>query len=141
MKKHLNNKGYMLVEIVLASVLTAVVAYFITDLTIKLKNRNDDLLVKTLVSTDQAIIYNTIMKDLYSNYSDGIICDDIVSKINIDTDNKIFKYDDFTNIVSEYAIIGNVNCTSSNGEILINIPLEVKQLPDEDFDINIRYKM
>ena len=59
--KRLNNKGYMLVEIILASAIAMGIAYFITDLTIKLKNKNDDLLVKTLVSTDQAIIYNTIM--------------------------------------------------------------------------------
>ena len=35
MEKRLNNKGYMLVEIIFASVLAMVVAYFIIDLTIK----------------------------------------------------------------------------------------------------------
>ena len=82
----------MLVEIILASVIAMGIAYFITDLTIKLKNKNDDLLVKTLVSTDQAIIYNTIMKDLY-NVNSSFSCDNI--KISVD-DNK-FQYNSFYN--------------------------------------------
>jgi len=137
----LNNKGYMLIEIVLASVIAVAVAYFMTDLTIKLKNRNDDLMVKTLVSTDQAIIYNTIMKDLYSGrYSDGVSCSDINSKININSRDKIFKYGNFTNIVSKYAVLGNVNCVDYTDYMEITISLSVKQLPDEDFNVNIRYK-
>ena len=48
--KKLNNKGYMLVEIILASVIAFGVAYFILDLVIKLKNKNDDLFVDTPVS-------------------------------------------------------------------------------------------
>ena len=35
-----NNKGYMLVEIILASVIAFGITYFIVDLTIKLKNKN-----------------------------------------------------------------------------------------------------
>lgn len=139
----LNNKGYMLIEIVLASVIAVAVAYFMTDLTIKLKNKNDDLMVKTLVSTDQAIIYNAIMKDLYSGrYSNGISCSDIEDKIQINSADKIFKYGNFTNIVSKYAVLGNFNCddTSDPNYIKITIPLSVKQLPDEDFNVNIRYK-
>ena len=100
-KKIFNNKGYMLVEIILASVLAMVVAYFIIDLTIKLKNKNDDLLVKTLVATDQAIMYNTIMDDVY-NSGDTVSCDYIDSKLDIDTDKNVFKYGEFTNVVSKY---------------------------------------
>ena len=58
----LNSKGYMLVEIILASVIAFGVAYFIINLTIKLKNKNDDMLVETQVKTDQAIITNKLMK-------------------------------------------------------------------------------
>ena len=66
MIKKLNNKGYMLVEIILASVIAFGVAYFLLDLVIKLKNKNDDLFVDTLARTDQAIITNTIMRDIYN---------------------------------------------------------------------------
>ena len=135
----LNNKGYMLVEIILASAIAMGIAYFITDLTIKLKNKNDDMLVKTLVSTDQAIIYNTIMKDLY-NTTDTINCDYIKNKITIDKDKNIFTYDGFTNIVSEYAELGDLTCNDEN-ILKIEIPITVKQISDEDFYVKINYKI
>ena len=140
MNKHLNNKGYMLIEIVLAMTIAMVVVYFITNLTIKIKNKNDDLLVKTLVATDQAIIYNTIMKDLY-NSTDMINCDYKKNKINIDKDNNVFTYDSFTNIVSEYAVVENFSCSVNDNVLKINIPINVKQLPDDDFNVNINYKI
>jgi len=137
----LNNKGYMLIEIILASVIAMTIAYFMTDLTLKIKNKNDDLLVKTLVSTDQAIIYNAIMKDLYSGrYVDGVSCDDISGKVVINNTKNIFKYNNFTNIVSEYAMLGNFNCVDKTDYLEITVPLSVKQLPDDDFNVNIKYK-
>lgn len=134
MKKHLNNKGYLLVEIILASVIAMTIAYFMTDLTIKLKNKNDDLLVKTLASTDQAIVYNAIMKDLYSDF-DSFNC------ANITVDSKKFKYKDFTNVFSKYVSLGGtVLCSKSGNVVSIQIPLNVKQLPNEDFGVNINFK-
>ena len=69
MKKRnkLNNKGYMLIEIVLASVIAFGLAYFMLELTLKLKNKNDDLMVETLMATDNAIISNAIMRELQEN--------------------------------------------------------------------------
>ena len=64
----LNNKGYLLVEIILASALAIGMGYFITQITIKTKNKNDDLLVTSLVSTDQGIIYNGIMKEITNKH-------------------------------------------------------------------------
>ena len=139
MNFHLNNKGYMLVEIILAMSIAMGITYFLTDLTIKLKNKNDDLLVKTLVSTDQAIIYNTIMKDLY-NTTDTINCDYIKNKITIDKNKNIFMYDGFTNIVSEYAELEDLTCNDEN-ILKIEIPITVKQLTDEDFSVKIKYKI
>lgn len=132
MKKHLNNKGYLLVEIILASVLAMVIAYFMTDLTIKLKNKNDDLLVRALVYTDQAIIYNTIMPDLYAG---KFSCD----KLTIDG-NK-FTYDGFTNIVSDYASFEGYSCNDEDkNNISIAIPIEVEQLPDDNFNVTVTYE-
>lgn len=134
-KKHLNNKGYMLVEIILASVLAMGVAYFIMDLTIKLKNKNDDLLVKTLVYTDQAIIYNTIAEDLYTDPTD-FNCDDVINSI----DGNKFTYKNFTNIISEYATVGTPECSNTGTDVEINIPITVKQLPDDNFDVKLNYR-
>ena len=111
MKKHLNNKGYMLIEIILASVIAMTVAYFIMDLTIKLKNKNDDLLVKTLVYTDQAIIYNKIMSritEIEQNPDLDLSCNEI--KIKQETDEKKITIDDFKYIVSDYATVGDISC-------------------------------
>ena len=129
-----NNKGYMLVELILASALAFGMAYFLISLTMKLKDKNDDLLVTTLTKTDQAIITNIIMKDLYETNGSGFNCNDI--KIN----GKNFSYKDKVNIVNKYATVGNNDCNISSDTIEITIPLNVPQLPNEDFNINIKYK-
>lgn len=136
MKKHLNNKGYMLVEIILASALAMGVAFFITELTIKLKNKNDDLLVKTLVATDQAIIYNAIMKDIYDE-TKTFSCN------NIQIVNNKFTYNGFTNVVTEYANVTydkNKDCTYNGDTINLTIKIDVPQLTKENFDVVIKAK-
>lgn len=137
MMRHLNNKGYMLVEIILAFVLAMVVMYFVTELTIKLKNKNDDLLVKTLVATDQAIIYNTIMRDLYNTDSD-INCDYLVDN-GLSISRNVFEYKEFKNIVSKYALLKNYECTYKDGVVSLKIPIEVEQLQNENFSVNIKF--
>jgi len=98
-------------------------------LIIKLKNKNDDLLVKTLVSTDQTIIYNTIMEDIYKGY---FSCD----KINLDGNTFIYEGETIV-VVSEYASIGNLVCDDTTDETRIHIPINVKQIPDDNFDVKI----
>ena len=60
--KKINNKGYMLVEIILAFSITFAIIFFLMELVIKFKNKNDDLLVETQVKTDQTIITNRLME-------------------------------------------------------------------------------
>ena len=134
MKKILNNKGYMLVEIILASAIAMGVAYFIIDLSIKLKNKNDDLLVKTLVYTDQAIIYNELANYLY-NSTNPVTCTNLPQ---ITTSNNTFTFNGFKNIVSEYATLGSSECIENSDTITIKIPITVKQLKDE-FNIELTY--
>lgn len=129
----LNNKGYMLVEIILAFALAFGIAYFMLDMTIRLKNKNDDLFVTTLVATDQAIITNMIMEDLYSTNGSDFSCD------NIQINDKQITYNGKTNILNEYTSFDNMNCSVHEDFIEITIPLNVKIL-DNDFDINIVYK-
>ena len=52
----MNRKGYMLIEIILASAIAFGIAIFMFLLVVKVKNRNDDMFVETQVATDQAII-------------------------------------------------------------------------------------
>jgi len=132
--KKLNNKGYMLVEIILVSALAIGVGYFLIELTLKVKNTNEDLLVKSLVGTDQGIIYNMIMKDVYSNSSADI--DYVKNKLEIDPASNKIKYGTEFIFVSEYAEVGNKVVDDTNKTI--TIPIKVKQLSNENFDVVIR---
>ena len=72
--RKLNNRGYMLIEIILASAIAFTIAWFIIDLTIRIKNKNDDVLVETTVATDQTIAMNKLMSmamDDPENICDG----------------------------------------------------------------------
>ena len=133
--KKLNNKGYMLVEIILASVIAFGVAYFILDLVIKLKNKNDDLFVDTLARTDQAIITNTIMRDIYDKNTQ-FSCNNIPKSVD---DNK-FKYKDTIIEVNKYTTIGTINCeVTSTNLIKLNIPLTVNTT-QKSYNISINTK-
>lgn len=123
--KRLNNKGYMLVEIILAFSIAMAIMYFITELTIKLKNKNDDLLVRTLTSTDQAIIYNIIMDNIYDGNASAFDC----SNATIDTANKKFTYNSKSVILNEY--VDTYSCSGNK------ITIGVKALPDYNFDVVI----
>ena len=133
--KKLNNKGYMLVEIILASVIAFGVAYFILDLVIKLKNKNDDLFVDTLARTDQAIITNTIMRDIYDKNTQ-FSCNNIPKSVD---DNK-FKYKDTIIEVNKYTTIGTIYCKVKPPNLIeLNIPLTVKTT-EKSYNISINTK-
>lgn len=131
--KKLNNKGYMLVEIILASVIAFGVAYFILDLVIKLKNKNDDLFVDTLARTDQAIITNTIMRDIYNKNTP---CENILDDILV-IGNK-FKYKETIIEVNKYTTIGDITCNVESPNLL-NIPLTVNTT-QKSYNISINTK-
>ena len=134
--KKLNNKGYMLVEIILASVIAFGVAYFILDLVIKLKNKNDDLFVDTLARTDQAIITNTIMRDIY-NKNTQFSCNNIPKSVD---DNK-FKYKDTIIEVNKYTTIGDIDCEVTPTNLIeLNIPLTVNTT-QKSYNISINTKV
>ena len=77
----LNNKGYMLVEVIVASAIALVMAYFLVDITITLTNKNNDYYVESTLITDKNLITKEIMDDVNnSDYSlTGI-------KVNIEGD-------------------------------------------------------
>ena len=129
-----DNRGYMLVEIVLATAIAFGLAYFMTSLTIKIKNKSDDTLVMAQVATDQAIITNGFMKYAILE-KDEFDCNEI------DIDGNAIKYkDNSIDIVSDYTSLGEYTCSNKDGAIAIKIPLEVEQLKDKDYNVNINYK-
>ena len=130
----LNKKGYMLVEIILASALAFGLAFFIIDLVIRLKNKNNDLLVETLITTDKTIITNKLM-----SYAQSETKDFDCNKLTI-TGNTV-KYDDeVIDIITDYANVGELSCSTKAGKVSITIPISVPQMPNKDYDITFDYK-
>lgn len=129
--KRLNNRGYVLIEIILASAIAFGIAYFILDLTIKLKNKNDDLVVRTLTQTDRGIITNRFMSYMVD---DNFSCD------NVKIVNNTIKYnDEVIDIVNKYAKVENYNCSITSNRVNLKFFIKVRQLEEENFNVDINY--
>ena len=129
--KRLNNRGYVLIEIILASAIAFGIAYFILDLTIKLKNKNDDLVVRTLTQTDRGIITNRFMSYMVD---DNFSCDNV--KI---VENTIKYNDEVIDIVNKYAKLENYNCSITSNRVNLKFFIKVRQLEEENFNVDINY--
>jgi len=123
MQNKLNNKGYMLVEIVVASVIALVMAYFLIDITIKLVNKNNDFYVESVLLTDKNIITKEIMDDINSKQ---------LIKIEVKEDNikLTLTFDDNT---TKDLIVDNVSNTITYGQYKKAFS---NKLNVEDIDIN-----
>lgn len=60
----LNRKGYMTIEIILAAVITFVIAFFLIDITMKLSSNTDDAYSDTVLITDKTHIIKNIKDSL-----------------------------------------------------------------------------
>ena len=72
----MNNKGYIIVEIIVASVLAMTIAYFLFDLVIKLKEKYDYVQTDTILTADKTVITNEILGDLYNSNITAVSCSD-----------------------------------------------------------------
>ena len=77
--KKINRKGYLTVEIILASSIAFVIAVFLIDLTIKLSNKTDDAYLDTILTTDKAIITNKIMMDIKTKKLVNVVAREVSS--------------------------------------------------------------
>lgn len=71
----LNNKGYMLVEIIVAAVIAMSVAYYLINLTYKFKDQNMDIYNSTYVLSDKINITKNIMNDIDNKTISNYKCD------------------------------------------------------------------
>lgn len=60
----LNKKGYLAVEVILASVVAVSIAVFLIDITVKMVNKTNDNYMNTLFLTDKALITNNLRKEI-----------------------------------------------------------------------------
>ena len=82
--KKMNNKGYMIVEIIVASVLAMTIAYFLFDLVIKLKEKYDYVQTDTILTADKTVITNEILGDLYTKDITKVYCDSSTNKMTFE---------------------------------------------------------
>lgn len=140
----LNNKGYLIVEVILAGVLTFTMAYFLINLTLKIRNRYDDANVEMVMLNDKTVITNEIMNDVIGNkvnnveyITNGIRMnfEDGSSKDLTIVDNTI-TYGTYIKKFNENAIVGEASIRRNGNYFLVEIPVATKY-SNKDFGINI----
>lgn len=72
--KKLGRKGYLTVEVILASAVAVLIAVFLINLTVRLVNKTDDAYIDTLLATDKVLITNKIMDDINKRGLLNTIC-------------------------------------------------------------------
>lgn len=85
----LNQKGYMLVEIILSSVLAMTIAYYLLNLTYQFKNTNEDIYQSITYENDKIAITKNIMNDLDTGIVKEIDAENIYNKNDIVIDFKL----------------------------------------------------
>ncbi len=85
----LNRKGYMTIEIILAAVVTFVIAFFLIDLTMDLSSTTDDAYSDTVLVTDKALIIKNIKENIMFDISNScgisdVTCDKNECKIDVE---------------------------------------------------------
>lgn len=89
----LNRKGYLTVEVILASVVAATIAIFLMEITIKLVNITDDEYVSTDLMTEKALI----IKNIKNFIEEDIKENGTISNINVGTNMYYIDYENDSN--------------------------------------------
>lgn len=152
----LNRKGYLTIEIILASAIAFVIAFFLIDITMKLVDKTDNYYVDTVFMTDKALITKNIKELIQNDINDlGIInnveCDDYNKKCNItfkdgttntlviDKDKKQIKYGGYTKKF-DTKLSGNVGIsvsTSNDKKYIVFYMKFTNIFEGNDYDIII----
>lgn len=153
--KKLNRKGYLTIEIILASVTAFIIAFFLIDLTVKLVDTTDNAYIDTVLITDKALIMKNIKKNLENDISiyngiDRVECASNTCKVyfknleikKIMVENNTIKYTDSdNNVIYEKKIdssLSNINLTSTNNSEYYNFKISGENIfIKENYDINI----
>lgn len=128
MIKKMNNKGYMLVEVVVASCIAFVMVYFLMDITINMVNKNNDYYEESVLVSDKNIITKTIMDDLRDNAkklksvnstgsSVTFTFDDGSKTLSYDESNNTITYDGYVKELAKELNVGKF-CVKTNDSIV-----------------------
>lgn len=152
----LNRKGYLTVEIILASAVAFAIAFFLMEITVKLVSRTDDVYHDTIITYDTAIMINNI-KDkieedivsqdgLYSISCNNNECQIVYGRGNnsysrilyYDTNSKEIKYANAEKIdlyskkvddsIGEVIISSNIDGTIGDSDNMVLFKIKLKNI-------------
>lgn len=152
----LNRKGYLIVEIIVASVLAMGIAFFLVRLTISFSRKDEDIYKSISFTNDKNIITNKIMSDFsfYTLYDISKEVNDEKSiyvvkftylfyrktsekTLTIDKKNKTITYGDYSKEIENALEIGDVSIDiNDNQSVSIIIPIK-NIYNDEDYSIRL----
>ncbi len=133
----INNKGYMLVEIIVASTIAMVIAYFLINVTIKIKDSNTDAYIDTILLTDKMIMTSQIMNDVINydilkvetttnsvSITYNIDSRETTKTLSYDKNTKTLSYGDYKKKFNDKLNVNNINIekNTTNGYLKIKIP-------------------
>ena len=145
--KKINNKGYMLVEVIVSSVVAFVMVYFLMDITIKMVNKNNDYYLESVLLADKSLITKEIMDDINSKTLTNVYVDesgnsvkftfeDTSKELIVYKDNKLIKYGDYEKKLTNELNIGNISISLKEDILKISIP-GYTNYSKEDYGISI----
>ena len=156
-----NKSGFTVVELIVSFSLALVIAVFLFQIIINLKNLYTSSVVKTEIVNVQSLISREINNKLNNNKIERILkcgsyCLNFMyesgesDKLVVNFDSKIIQFGSYTAKLPEDSSFGSTNIASSysgtfsdssnNAMILINIPIYNENLKDQNFGINIVYQ-
>lgn len=145
--KRLNNKGYMLVEVIVSSMIALVIAYFLIDITVKLVNKNNDYYLESILLADKNIVTKEIMDDINSMKLTGVNCQSNTSciltfdyndenKKTLSINDKTISYGDYSKTFSDEVNLSQINIKSEENILTISIDAYTNY-SKENYGINI----
>jgi len=145
--KRLNNKGYMLVEVIVSSMIALVIAYFLIDITVKLVNKNNDYYLESILLADKNIVTKEIMDDINSMKLTGVNCQSNTSciltfdyndenKKALSINDKTISYGDYSKTFSDEVNLSQINIKSEENILTISIDAYTNY-SKENYGINI----
>ena len=147
----LNRKGYLIVEIIVASVLAMGIAFFLVRLTISFSRKDEDIYKSITFTNNKNIITNKIMEDI-NNYTLTKVEEDnnvvtftywdehnlknYTRELTINKTTKDITYDNYKKNIGNALEIGDMAFTSNSKYASIVIPI-TNIYNDEDYSIKL----
>ena len=138
----LNNKGYLTVEIILASVITFIIAFFLIEITMKLVGKTDDAYNDTIFYTDKALVTKNLKEEIEKDKITTVTTSCVFTLSNgqiknITYNDNTISYGTYSKKIDNKLKISQPTCSSSGDYVFVKIPLSNAFVQNGKYDINI----